>query len=251
MIPLDQHRQARLAALQAEDGWLNLTDRVELAPGPQTVGSAADNAVRISVGPAHLGVIDPDAQTFTPINAAAMMFQPAAGGFPQLRLAGLLLELHTVDDQPALRLRDLSLPRVANLHYFPTNPDWIIRARWQALPSPLQQPVDQKGGATTSVTLTHTAHFTHAGHPVTLLATHWKDGKPMFVIRDQTSGRETYAASRFLIGEDASDTEITFDFNRAFTPPCGFTDFAICPLPPRENILPFRIEAGERLTVAI
>ena len=251
MIPLEQHRQARLAALQAEDGWLNLTDRVELARGPQTVGSAADNAVRISVGPAHLGVIDPDAQTFTPINAAAMMFQPAAGGFPQLRLAGLLLELHTVDDQPALRLRVLSLPRVANLHYFPSNPDWIIRARWQALPSPVSQPVDQKGGATTSVTLTHTAHFTHAGHPVTLLATHWKDGKPMFVIRDQTSGRETYAASRFLIGEDASDTEITLDFNRAFTPPCGFTDFAICPLPPRENILPFRIEAGERLTAAI
>ena len=67
----------------------------------------------------------------------------------------------------------------------------------------------------------------------------------MFVIRDQTSGKETYAASRFLIGEDAEDGQITLDFNRAFTPPCGFTDFAICPLPPRENILPFRIAAGE------
>ena len=68
----------------------------------------------------------------------------------------------------------------------------------------------------------------------------------MFVIRDQTSGTETYAASRFLIGEEITQGAITLDFNRAFHPPCSFTDFAICPLPPRENILPFRIEAGER-----
>jgi uncharacterized protein (DUF1684 family) len=66
----------------------------------------------------------------------------------------------------------------------------------------------------------------------------------MFVFRDATAG-ETYPACRFLIGEDVRDGEITLDFNRAFTPPCGFTDHAICPLPPPGNILPFRIEAGE------
>ncbi|OYU37654.1 MAG: hypothetical protein CFE33_19750 [Pseudorhodobacter sp. PARRP1] len=248
MLPLDQHRAARLQALQAEDGWLNLTDRVDLNPGPQSAGSAPDNQVHLSTGPAHLGLIDPTAQTLTPPNASPIPFQPAPGGFPQLRAATLLLELHTVDDTPALRVRDLTLPRQATLHHFPTNEALIIRARWQALSTPIQQPIDQKGGAQTTVNLTHTAHFSHDGHAITLLATHWKDGKPMFVIRDQTSGVETYPASRFLIGEDASDTEITLDFNRAFTPPCGFTDFAICPLPPRENILPFRVEAGERLT---
>ncbi|MES2434624.1 MAG: DUF1684 domain-containing protein [Pseudomonadota bacterium] len=248
MLPLTQHRAARLEALQAEDGWLNLTDRVELTPGPQSAGSAPDNQIQISTGPAHLGLINPSAQTLTPPNAAPISFQPAPGGFPQLRTETLLLELHTVDGTPALRVRDLTLPRQTTLHYFPTNEALIVRASWQALPTPIQQPIDQKGGAPTTVNLTHTAHFTHDGHAITLLATHWKDNKPMFVIRDQTSGRETYPASRFLIGEDANETEITLDFNRAFTPPCGFTDFAICPLPPRENILPFRVEAGERLT---
>jgi uncharacterized protein (DUF1684 family) len=67
----------------------------------------------------------------------------------------------------------------------------------------------------------------------------------MFVIRDATAGSETYAASRFLIGDPAGDT-ITLDFNRAHNPPCAFTDFAICPLPPRENRLSFPIRAGER-----
>ena len=248
MLSLSQHRAARLEALQAEDGWLNLTDRVDLNPGPQTVGQAPDNQIQLSTGPAHLGAIDPTTQTLTPPGSAPIPFLPTSSGFPQLRHQTLLLELHTVDDIPALRVRDLTLPRQASLHYFPTNDAWIIRARWQALPSPVAQSIDQKGGAPTTVSLTHTAHFTHEGHAITLLATHWKDGKPMFVIRDQTSGRETYPASRFLIGEDATDNEITLDFNRAYTPPCGFTDFAICPLPPRENILPFRVEAGERLT---
>lgn len=248
MTPLDQHRQARLDALQAEDGWLNLIDRVQINPGPQTVGAAPDNQIQLSTGPAYLGTLLPGAAGYSfQSQSGTQPFQTKPDTPPQLRLPPFLLEIHTADDQPALRVRDLTKPRQVSLAYFPTNAAWIIRARWQTLNAPIVQPIDQRGGASTTITLTHTAHFTHDGHAVTLLATHWKGGKPMFVIRDQTSGRETYAASRFLIGEDATDAEITLDFNRAFTPPCGFTDFAICPLPPRENILPFRIEAGERI----
>ncbi len=234
----------RLAALQAEDGWLNLTDRLEIPPGPQRVGAGADNDLVLSRGPAHLGVVDAGAGTFTPEGGTALAFQPAPGGFPQLRLPPFLLELHTVDGIPALRVRDLTLPREVVLRAFPYRPDWVIQARWEVLASPQAQAVAQKGGAETSVSLTHRAHFEREGRTITLLPTHWKDGKPMFVIRDATSGRETYAASRFLIGEVEGEV-VTLDFNRAFTPPCGFTDFAICPLPPRENVLPFRVEAGE------
>ena len=165
----------------------------------------------------------------------------AQGGNPMLRVAGLLLELHTVEGQPALRVRDLGLPRAVTLSSYPFDPAWVINAKWEALAAPQAQLVDQKGAGTTEVTLTHRAHFTHDGQDVT----HWKAGKPMFVIRDATAGSETYAASRFLIGDPAGDT-ITLDFNRAHNPPCAFTDFAICPLPPRENRLSFPIRAGER-----
>ena len=88
-------------------------------------------------------------------------------------------------------------------------------------------------------------NFTHAGQQITLMPTHMKAGKPMFVFRDRTSLTETYPASRFLFGQVAGKDEIILDFNRAFNPPCAFTGFAICPLPPAENILPFRVEAGE------
>ena len=67
----------------------------------------------------------------------------------------------------------------------------------------------------------------------------------MFVIRDRTSGPETYGAARFLIGDVRGD-RVVLDFNKAFNPPCAFTDFAVCPLPSAQNVLPFPIRAGEK-----
>jgi len=249
MDDLTQWKAKRLAALTAADGWLNLTDRVDIPNGPQRVGRAPDNDLVLSVGPDHLGVLEltPTGARFAPLGQAAADFGPAPGGFPQVAAGPLLLELHTVDGIPALRVRDLTAPREVELRYFPQAPDWVIRARWERLDRPEAATIGQRGGGDTHVTLTHVARFTHQGHDIALVPTHWKAGQPMFVIRDATSGQETYAASRFLMGEDMTDDAITLDFNRAFTPPCGFTPFAICPLPPRQNILPFAVRAGELL----
>ncbi len=79
-----------------------------------------------------------------------------------------------------------------------------------------------------------------------LLATHGTPEAPQFVIRDQTARDSTYAACRFVFGEDVTDTTIVLDFNKALNPPCAFTEHAVCPLPPAENVLPIRIEAGEK-----
>lgn len=77
---------------------------------------------------------------------------------------------------------------------------------------------------------------------------------------DETSGVTTYAANRSLsvdlpsteaeasagAGGRAGDSLTFIDFNRAVNLPCAYTDFATCPLPPRENRLPFAVEAGEQ-----
>lgn len=250
MTAFDAHAHAawkgeRLQGLMAMDGWLNLTDRVEIGPGPQRIGTAPDNDLVLSVGPAHLGTLTATADTAQLTTDRGPQVFTAMGGNPMLEIGHLLLELHTVAGQPALRVRDLTIPRSVLLTSYPFDPAWVISAAWETLSAPQAQSVDQKGAGPTEVILTHRAHFTHEGHAVTLLATHWKAGKPMFVIRDATSGPETYGASRFLIGAPKGD-RITLDFNRAFNPPCAFTDFAICPLPPPENRLPFAVRAGER-----
>ncbi|MDP2738912.1 MAG: DUF1684 domain-containing protein [Pseudorhodobacter sp.] len=243
-------RAARLAELSADDGWLNLTDRVELQPGSATLGSAAGNDIVLSAGPAHLGTLTLEASgaaRLRPDGGAELAFQPVPEKPPRLVAGGLLLEIHSVEGKPALRVRDLAPERraFAGLRYFPTDPGWCIRADWVALKAPQRLAVDMVNGASEGVTQTHSAEFVHNGVQVALVPTHAKAGRPMFVFRDLTSRDLTYAASRFLYGTEIAGGKITLDFNTAFNPPCAFTDYAICPLPPRANILPFRIEAGE------
>ena len=72
------------------------------------------------------------------------------------------------------------------------------------------------------------------------------EGKELFFIfHDQTSGKETYPPGRFLHTDFAKDGKVELDFNKAYNPPCAFTPYATCPLPPKQNRLPIRIEAGE------
>jgi uncharacterized protein (DUF1684 family) len=66
-----------------------------------------------------------------------------------------------------------------------------------------------------------------------------------FIFKDGTSGKETYPAGRFLYSVLPKEGQVVLDFNRAYNPPCAFTEFATCPLPPRENWLAGRIPAGE------
>lgn len=243
MRPLADYRTARLAALTAPDGWLNLVARIELSPGTYHVGKTQE--VQLPSGPDLLGtlIITASGATFARLGDAPQPFLPVPDAFPQLHADPFLLEIHTVDGIPALRVRDLTQHPGITLRHFPDAPDWSIRAKWESL-SPEAAEIEMKDGSVAAVTVTHRATFQHQGKTISLTPTHVKASKPMFVFRDATAG-ESYPACRFLFGEDPTESEITLDFNRAISPPCAFTDLAICPLPPPGNILPFRIEAGE------
>ena len=73
-----------------------------------------------------------------------------------------------------------------------------------------------------------------------------KDKQLFYIFRDLTTGKETYPAGRFLYSDGPKDGHVVLDFNKAYNPPCAFTEFATCPLPPKENRLAVRIEAGEK-----
>ncbi|MGA9394761.1 MAG: DUF1684 domain-containing protein, partial [Azonexus sp.] len=136
--------------------------------------------------------------------------------------------------------------RVADRAYYAYDSAWNVDAVWEALAQPQNMIVPNMSGDFKQVEVTHQAAFTVAGEVVALLPMSVGDKEIFFVFRDRTSGRETYGAGRFLKAPVAVDGKISLDFNYAYNPPCAFTPFATCPLPPPENWLPFAVPAGEQ-----
>jgi len=243
-------REKRLARLTAEDGWLNLVGLWWLDEGPLSVGSGAAREAVLPSGPDLIGTARLEAGdlVFDPADMAAQAVRFRIEKTPTRFPAGdFLVEAVQLAGRPALRIRDLSATAGAiAIDSYPVDPAWRIVADWLPLAEPIHTTVDTVIGAPTAVTITHKAVFRHAGETVELLPTHGTAEAPQFVIRDRTSGRTTYTACRFLFGEEIAATGIVLDFNKAINPPCAFSSFAICPLPPPQNVLPFAVEAGEK-----
>ena len=134
---------------------------------------------------------------------------------------------------------------------FPFSSDWIVDAEWQALASPRTMEVPSVTGELKIVEVAHRAWFELAGNRVELLPLSIDEKAVFFVFRDRTSGRVTYGGGRFLQAGPPQGGLIRLDFNRAYNPPCAFSPFATCPLPPPENWLSFPVEAGEKRTAEL
>ena len=242
----------RLAALKAPDGWLNIIGRFWLENGTVTVGTAPDNDLVLSAGPEHVGSLTQDSAgvKFTAADGSApFQLQLNKAKPPQFTVGSLLLEVTTLNGENALRVRDTASTapnQLGEIDRFPLDPNWRIVAQWIKLDTPQGLTVDTTKSIPTDVQVTHKAIFTHGSATYELLPTHGTLEAPQFVLRDLTSRDSTYQASRFLYGEDVGTDTIVLDFNKAINPPCAFTEHAVCPLPPPENVMPFRIEAGEK-----
>lgn len=255
-------RAARLERLTAPDSWLTLVGLHPLPPGTHTLGSAADNDLRLTGGPAHLGEITRDGaggvqlalapEAAAEIVGAAGRRAPLSSdeAAPTVVRAGRF-SFHVIQrgGELFLRARDQAAPtrtHFAGLDYFPIDPAWRIEARWVPFAQPRLVAITNKLGQTEPTPAQGKAVFTHAGRTIELLSIDDGDGALFFVISDETSGDETYGACRFVDAAPPQDGKVILDFNLARNPPCAFTPFATCPLPPPQNRLPFRVAAGEK-----
>ena len=245
-------QQARHDELAAPESWLGLAGLFWLAPGANRVGSGADALVCLPDGPAHLGdLFWQDRQlSWHPVGGAARELHTDSLGPPSVVEAGDWA-FFVVDREGrlAVRLRDRAWAAkapFAGLDYFDFSTEWQIAADWQALSPPLSMEVPNVSGDLKTVEVAYQAVFEVAGQAVTLLPMAVGEHEVFFVFRDRTCGKESYGAGRFLKTAPAIDGRIVLDFNRAYNPPCAFTPFATCPLPPPENWLPFPVTAGEQ-----
>ena len=157
------------------------------------------------------------------------------------------------EEEFALRVRNPNSPvrtGFTGLQYFPLDPRYRVEARLERYPTPKSVEVAAAQGPRQRLLAPGVAHFSLHGQSLTLQPLISSADNPtyFFVFHDATSGRETYGAGRFLDAAaplPGSET-LVLDFNRAYTPPCAFTPYATCPLPPPENVLPVPVRAGEK-----
>ncbi len=251
-----QWRQQRAARLQAPDGWLSLValdwlnegrnelhmpgapaGSIVLENGKATLEAAKDSGLAIDGKPVTAPVElknDEDPNGPTIVKRASAQFQ-----------------IIKRNDRYAVRIKDAqSDARVhfLGLDYFPVNPKWRLVARFEPYNPPRKIPITNVLGMTSNE-ISPGALVIKVDNVYYRIDPILEQGeKDLFIIiRDLTSRSETYPAARYLYAKQPGPDGTTIvDFNKAYNPPCAFTPFATCPLPPPQNVLPFRIEAGEK-----
>ena len=150
-------------------------------------------------------------------------------------------------DKTGIRVKDANSSYrrgFKGLKWWPVQPGYRVEAKFTTYPEPKTLPVANVLGIVEQRINVGYAEFSLHGEKLRMEAV--VSGKELFYpFRDRTAGKQTYPAVRFLYSEYPKDGGVTLDFNKAHNPACAFTDFATCPLPPKQNILPVPIEAGE------
>lgn len=275
-------RAERLAGLTAEDGWLTVVELGWLEPGDNRVGSGPDAAVVLPAerAPTEVGgfVLDGEAVTFHAVVGGVEVVEPggaasaapesapaagplapgaevavatdAAGAPTVLGLGGLRFFVIERSGRFGVRVKDPDSPArrgFEGLDYFAVDPAWRVEARFEPHEEPKTIPVPNVLGTINDEPSPGVAVFRLGG------ATHRLDvvgepagGEMFFVFGDRSNGKSTYGGGRFLYAPvPDAEGRMVLDFNRAYSPPCAFTAFATCPLPPPGNDLPVEVEAGE------
>ena len=149
-----------------------------------------------------------------------------------------------------VRVRDSESSRrknFAGIESYPIDPAWRIEADWVPFAPPRQLRITNVVGITEDAPSPGKAVFQHEGRTYELLPiVENGSDRLFFIITDTTAGTETYEASRFFYADAPKDGKVILDFNKVYNPPCAFTPFTVCPLPPKENVLPFPLRAGEK-----
>jgi uncharacterized protein (DUF1684 family) len=241
-------RENRLERLKADDGWLSLAGLFWLHDGANTFGRDAGNEIVLPDGPAHAGTFEwRDSKVVVSMDGSRRELKPDSDD--AATVGRLKLYIIKRGDRMGIRLKDPESEYRREFHgleYFPIREEYRVVAKW--VPEKHTIPILNVLGQTENDECPGHAEFRWNGQDLKLYPILEEPGaKELFYIfRDQTSGKETYPAGRFFYSDMPKDGHVILDFNKAYNPPCAFTPYATCPLPPPENRLPIRVEAGEK-----
>ena len=183
-----------------------------------------------------------------PVNTIAL--QPDITGKPTTLVIGDIRFLMIQRGQKfGIRVRDANsdaLKQFKGPEFYPLNGDYVVTANFIADDKPHKVKIPSVIGEDQQIDSMGYVEFTLNGQKLRLHALSEGDGELFFIIKDQTAGHGTYPAGRFLYTPMPKDGKVVMDFNRAHNPPCAWTAYATCPLPPKENYMAVKVEAGEK-----
>jgi len=260
-------RDQREADLTLAEGWTSLIGLHWLDPGAHYFGSDTDNGIRLAMGPAHLGMIElkGGGLRFVPEKGVVLTLDGASltGGFSlradddpagPSKLAfddgkGVAIVIKR-SERYALRVKHAEAPTrtgFKGIDYWPAATGWRLPGKFMPHPPGRTLTIANITGTTDDVPNPGAVEFERDGKAYRIEALDEGDGGLFLVFADRTNGHGSYGAGRFLdAAKPDAHGRVTLDFNRAYNPPCAFTPFATCPLPPAENRLDLVIDAGEK-----
>jgi uncharacterized protein (DUF1684 family) len=261
-------RKEREAKLRADGGWLSVAGLFWLNEGANRFGVDAANDIVLPAGsaPARAGLfelrggrtsvrLEPGVSARIAGKAVAeapvAMRADSDGTADVLEMGRLKMNVIRRGERYGIRLKDAETPRrraFTGLTWYPIDEAWRVRARFVPHAAPRTVPIPNVLGTVEEMPSPGEVVFSVGGREVRLEPVFEEpDAKELwFIFRDETSGKETYGGGRFLYADLPAAGTVVLDFNKAYSPPCAFTDYATCPLPPKQNRLPVRIEAGEK-----
>jgi len=264
---VEEWRSRRDQRLRAADGWLSLAGLYWLEEGENRFGSDPDNDLVFPAGaaPAQAGALQVRGKVITlraapgagltvagqPVTTLALRTDAIPEGPTVVELGRLSFQVIERNGKLAVRLKDRENPALlafTGMEYFPIAAAWRVEGRLEPYEPPKQIPVPNALGWVENSPSPGAIVFEIDGKEHRLDPILEPGATDLFVIfGDPTNGKETYGAGRFLYAKPPGpDGKVVLDFNQAYNPPCVFTPYATCPLPPRQNRLPVRVEAGEK-----
>jgi uncharacterized protein (DUF1684 family) len=251
-----QWQEKRAERLKAEDGWLSLIGLFWLNEGDNVISlpSAGSPTVKL-VRRGDAVVLEPTAAMMVdgkPVTTPVELRNDSHENGPTIVQMGTVrFQVLKRGDRYGLRVKDAQAPtrtHFEGLDYFATNPKWRVEARFEPYNPQKKIPITDVTGMTSDNISPGALVFTVDGKEHRLDPVLEEGSDELFIIfKDATSRDETYQPGRYLYAPmPGPDGKTVIDFNKAYNPPCAFTPFATCPLPPPQNRLPIRIEAGEK-----
>jgi uncharacterized protein (DUF1684 family) len=262
---IEKWRADHETELKKETGWLTVAGLFWLKDGVNTVGTGSGYDIELTENfrQGKFGTIEfqdgkavlkvepgvealADGKQFSEIELTS----DAQGKPLVIQTGSQTFYLIKREDRFGVRLKDKNSrerTEFSGLKWFPVDEKYKVKAKFEAFPEPKEVLIPNVLGGNFKMKSPGVLRFRLNGKKYALEPVLEDDSNELFIIfRDATSRAETYGAGRFLYAKRAEDGKVILDFNKSENPPCAFTSFATCPLPPPQNRLEAEIKAGEK-----